>query len=46
MKTAVFISAFVLTGITGFSQQRVMISKEWQNHAVRVDDSYYQVSKR
>lgn len=46
MKIAVFISAFVLTGITGFSQQRVVISKEWQNHAVRVDDSYYQVSKR
>jgi hypothetical protein len=38
MKTEVFISACVLISLTGFSQKRVMISKEWQNYGVRIDN--------
>lgn len=42
MKKTVFVSACVLISISTFSQKRVMISKEMQNHGVRVDNSYNQ----
>jgi hypothetical protein len=45
MKTTVFISACLLIVIAGFSQHRVMISKEWQNYGIRVNDSYFQNQK-
>lgn len=44
MKKSVLISACVLICFCGFSQNRVTISKEWQNYGIRVDHSVNQTS--
>jgi hypothetical protein len=39
MKKSIFILACALISFSGFSQKRVIISKEWQNYGVRMENS-------